>query len=185
MWQYRKPNFIWKKNIKKQLYLLLKLLLIKLNIAILFKTNYAMILNISPDHLERHGSIKNYVKAKFKLVQNQSKKDFAYINVKEKYLKKIMKASRIFSKIINVNLNKTKKFKKKITNSYFLTKGNQENLSFIFSISKKLNLNNKIILQTINKFKGLKFRQEIIYSSNKITCINDSKLQVLHLLLIF
>ena len=53
----------------------------------MFKTNYAMILNISPDHLERHGSIKNYVKAKFKLVQNQSKKDFAYINIKEQIFK--------------------------------------------------------------------------------------------------
>ena len=61
------------------------------------------------------------------------------------------------------------------TNKYFLTKSNQENLSFIFSISKKLNLKNKKILQTINTFKGLKFRQEIIYNSNKVTCINDSK----------
>jgi len=163
------------KNVSRKTIFVIEASSYQIEYSNIFKTNYAMILNISPDHLERHGSIKNYVKAKFKLVQNQSKKDFAYINVKEKYLSKIMKASRIFSKIINVNLNKTKKFKKKITNSYFLTKGNQENLSFIFSISKKLNLNNKIILQTINKFKGLKFRQEIIYSSNKITCINDSK----------
>ena len=46
----------------------------------LFKTNYAVILNISPDHIERHGSIENYVSAKFKLITNQSKKDFAYVN---------------------------------------------------------------------------------------------------------
>ncbi|SVB82500.1 uncharacterized protein METZ01_LOCUS235354, partial [marine metagenome] len=106
---------------------------------------------------------------------NQSKKDFAYINFQNEYLTKAIKTNKVFSKIIDVNLETINKFKKKITNPYFLTKGNQENLSFIFSISKKLNLKNKKILQTINTFKGLKFRQEIIYNSNKVTCINDSK----------
>jgi len=36
-------------------------------------------------------------------------------------------------------------------------------------------LQNKKIIQTINKFKGLKYRQEIIYKDDKITIINDSK----------
>ena len=39
-----------------------------------FKAKYAAILNITPDHLERHGNFNNYVKAKFKLIQNQEKK---------------------------------------------------------------------------------------------------------------
>ena len=37
-----------------------------------FKANYATILNITPDHLERHGTFSSYVKAKFKLVRNQN-----------------------------------------------------------------------------------------------------------------
>ena len=141
----------------------------------LFKTNYAVILNISPDHLERHGSMKNYVNAKFKLVTAQSRKDFAYMNVKDKYLKKKLKNNKIFSKIINVNLKTINNLKKKITNPYLLSQGNLENLSFIFSISGKLNLQKKKIIKTINKFKGLKYRQEIIFNNSKITFINDSK----------
>ena len=31
-----------------------------------FKANYAVILNITPDHLERHGTFASYVKAKLK-----------------------------------------------------------------------------------------------------------------------
>ena len=50
-----------------------------------------------------------------------------------------------------------------------------DNLSFIFAICKKLNLKNKKIFETINKFKGLKYRQEIIYQNKNITFINDSK----------
>ena len=42
----------------------------------LFKSNIALILNISPDHLERHKTINKYVSAKFKLIKNQSKNDF-------------------------------------------------------------------------------------------------------------
>ena len=38
----------------------------------LFKSNISLILNISPDHLERHKTIHRYVSAKFKLVKNQS-----------------------------------------------------------------------------------------------------------------
>ena len=39
-----------------------------------FKTNYAIILNISPDHMERHNSLNKYISAKFKLVKKQKKK---------------------------------------------------------------------------------------------------------------
>jgi len=168
------PILLEKKIFKKTIFVI-EISSYQIDYCKIFKSNYSMILNISIDHLERHGSIKNYVDAKFKLVKNQSKNDFAFLNIKNKYLKKILKKNKIDSKIINVNNQLIKKIKKKITNSYFLTIGNQENLSFILSISKKLNLKNKIILKTINSFKSLKFRQEVIYSSDKFTCINDSK----------
>ena len=163
------------KNISKKTIFVIEASSYQIDYSKIFKTNYAIILNISPDHLERHGSLKNYINAKFKLLKSQSKKDFAYINAKDKYLRKKIKSSKVFSKIINVNLNKIYKFRKKINNPYFLTRGSKENLSFIFSICETLNLKNKNIFKIINKFKGLKFRQEIIYKSKKVTCINDSK----------
>ena len=44
----------------------------------IFKTNIAAILNISPDHLERHGTLQKYIKAKFRLIKNQILKDLKY-----------------------------------------------------------------------------------------------------------
>ena len=38
-----------------------------------------------------------------------------------------------------------------------------------------MTLQNKKILRIVNNFKGLKYRQEIIYKNNRITIINDSK----------
>ena len=44
-------------------------------------------------------------------------------------------------------------------------------------LSRWYNQNNFVtgIIKTINKFKGLKFRQQIIFKSKKFTLINDSK----------
>ena len=141
----------------------------------IFKANYASILNISPDHLERHGTFANYVKSKFKLFKNQTNKDYSFLNSKDKHLKKEIKKNKIKSKIVYVNSKLINKYKKKISNPYFFTDGNRENLSFIFTISKILNLKKNKIFENINNFKGLKFRQQMIYKSKKITLINDSK----------
>jgi len=140
-----------------------------------FKANYAAILNISPDHLERHGNLSNYVRAKFKLVKNQTDKDYAFFDIKNKYLKKFLNKNKLNSKIINVSKKSYLKEIYKIKNSYFYTNGNKENLRFIFSIANKLKLKKKYLIKTINRFKGLNFRQQIIYNSKKLTVINDSK----------
>ena len=63
----------------------------------------------------------------------------------------------------------------KIKNPYFNTDGNKENLRFIFSIANKLKLKKKYLFKTINRFKGLNFRQQIIYNTKNISVINDSK----------
>ncbi len=140
-----------------------------------FKANYAMILNISPDHLERHETFSKYVKSKFKLVKNQLRNNYAFLNINDKFLKREIKINKINCNLIHVN-NKliTNKFNK-VNNSYFNTFGNQQNLLFIFAISKILKLNKSKIFKIINNFKGLKFRQQIIFNSKKITIINDSK----------
>ena len=140
-----------------------------------FKANYALILNISPDHLERHGTFINYVKSKFKLFRNQTKQDYSFFNIKNKYLKREIKKSKIYSRIIKVDAKLIKKHIRKIKNPYFLTEGHQNNLAFIFAIAKKFRLKKTNLFKVINNFKGLKYRQQIIYNSKELTLINDSK----------
>ena len=138
-----------------------------------FKTDYAFILNISPDHLERHKSIQKYAHAKFKLILNQHKNFYAFID-KNIYLNKEIKKYRIKSKIIKINPNYYK-IKKLISNNYFDNINNLNNLSFILEFSKVFKLNNSKLLKTINLFKGLEFRQQVIYKNKFVTIINDSK----------
>ena len=65
--------------------------------------------------------------------------------------------------------------KKKIDNQYFLNETNKENLSFVLTISKKFKLNKKFLIKTIQNFKGLNYRQQIILKKKNLTIINDSK----------
>ena len=140
-----------------------------------FKANYALILNISPDHLERHGTFINYVKSKFKLFSNQTNKDYSFFDIKNKYLKKEIKKNKIYSQIIKVDTKLINKHIRRIKNPYFLTEGHQNNLAFIFAITKKFRLKKTNLFKVINNFKGLKYRQQIIYHSKELTLINDSK----------
>ena len=67
-----------------------------------FRSDYSLILNLSPDHLERHNSFRNYVKAKFKLIQNQSKNNFAFIEKENRIINNLIKKNKIKSKICKV-----------------------------------------------------------------------------------
>ena len=141
----------------------------------LFKSNISLILNISPDHLERHKTINKYVSAKFKLVKSQSKKDFAILNTKNFYIKKELQSKNFLPKIIKIEKDLSNIFLKKINNQYFNTEGNKENLKFILEVAKILKLKKNSLVKTLKKFQGLKYRQEKIFHSKKLTIINDSK----------
>ena len=90
-------------------------------------------------------------------------------------INKKINSKKYKQKIIRVDLKKANKTIKQLNNKYFLSAGNRENLSFVLKISDTLKLNNKILFKTLNRFKGLKYRQQIIYEDKNLTIINDSK----------
>ena len=147
----------------------------QLDYSKLFKSNISLILNISPDHLERHKTINKYISAKFKLVKNQSKKDFAILNIKNFYIKRELESKNFLPKVVTIKKNIDSILLKKINNKFFSTEGNKENLKFILEVAKILKLDKNLLVKTLKKFKGLKYRQEIIFQSKKLTIINDSK----------
>jgi len=63
-----------------------------------YKTNLAAILNVSIDHLERHGNFKNYVKSKIKLIAMQNKGSCAFIENKNKIIDKLLNKKKLIQK---------------------------------------------------------------------------------------
>ena len=163
------------KNIKPQTIFVIEASSYQIEYSKYFKTDFAIILNISPNHLERHRTFKNYIKSKFRLIKSQKKNSFAFIEKNNNFLKEELKKNKINSKIIKVNLKISNKIKKKIKNPYFENKNNLNNLKFVLEISKKLKLKNQKIFKVVNSFKELNFRQQILYKNKKLLIINDSK----------
>ncbi len=141
----------------------------------IFKSKYAAILNITPDHIERHKTLERYIKAKFKLLRNQTKNSLGFIKKNDPLIQKELKVKKLSGKIIKVNTHKINKIFNKLNNEYFTTEANKENLSFVLSILKKFKLKKKPLIKTIKNFKGLKYRQQVIYKKSYLTIINDSK----------
>ena len=165
-------------KIKKKYIFILEVSSYQLQYSKIFHSKYAAILNISPDHLERHKNIKNYVKVKSKIFLAQNGSDYSYINSRNKFsklIKNIFKSLKLKSKLISVNKSSCNFLLKKINNKYFESEGNIENLTFAYTIVKNFKVSDKIIIKALNEFKGLSHRQEVIFSNKKLLCINDSK----------
>ena len=162
------------KKVKKKTIFIVEASSYQLEYSKIFRSKYALILNLSPDHIERHKTINNYIKAKFKLLKNQLKGHYAFVKKDDLLINKKLKTTKFNSNLIRVDTKKNN-FLKNIHNNYFLTETNKENLLFVLEVSKKFNLKNKVLLKTIQNFKGLKYRQQIIVKKKYLTIINDSK----------
>ena len=163
------------KKIKEDTIFVIEASSYQLEYSKLFKSKYAAILNISPDHLERHGTINNYILAKFKLIKNQNKNSIVLINKFNKYIQNRIKKIKYKSKIIKVDTKLKKKFINIFHNEYFLSASNIENLSFVIELAKKFNVKKSNLIKAVRKFNGLNYRQQIIFKDKKISIINDSK----------
>ena len=162
-------------NIKKKTIFVIEASSYQLEYSKIFKSKFAVILNLSNDHIERHRTLNNYVKAKFKLLKNQDKGHFAFLKKDDQLIQKEFKLNNFKSKIVKVDTKKNIPILKKIENNYFLTENNMENLAFVVEISKQLKLKKNLLIKSISNFKGLKYRQQIIYKKKNLMIINDSK----------
>ncbi len=140
-----------------------------------FKTDYAVILNLSPDHLERHGNLSKYANAKLKLIYDQKKNKQSFIENNNQIINKNISYKNIKSKINKIIYNNENLFRKRIKNIYLLDKNNLKNIHFVYSLCKKLKFADNKIFNSLNKFKGLKFRKQIILNKKNLIIINDSK----------
>jgi UDP-N-acetylmuramoylalanine--D-glutamate ligase len=163
------------KKISKKTFFVIEVSSYQLEYSKIFSAKYAVILNISIDHIERHKNLTNYVNAKFKLLDSQNKKSFAFVKKNDQLINKKIRKNKFKPKIYKVDTLNINKLSNQLNNKYFISDGNKENLSFILKIASKLMLNKTKLFKTLSNFKGLKYRQQIIFDNKDLTIINDSK----------
>lgn len=160
--------------------------------------NIAALLNITPDHIDHHGSMEAYIEAKKRIFRNQTSQDFALIDVDNENSKKVfeeLKNDKKFqAKLIPISTkhiqkngislingiltNKLSGFDSKLElRSEFLRgEHNEQNMAFAFAIACCFgSKNEQKIVEAIKKFEGLPHRCKIIARKNEVTFVNDSK----------
>jgi UDP-N-acetylmuramoylalanine--D-glutamate ligase len=159
-------------DLKKNIFLVIEASSYQLAHSKFICPDYAFLLNITNDHLDWHGSMKNYVNSKFKIFELQKKNQYSFINIK---FKKKFKQKKFLSKLIIPKKEDYKKLKYKIKNIYIKSNINDENMSNVFKFSKLLNISDSSFIKSMNTFTGLPHRYEFFLKKKNINFINDSK----------
>ena len=160
-------------NLKKNCVVIVEVSSFQLALSKFIKPNCALILNITKDHLDWHGTMENYINSKLKIFSLQQNNDFALFNNSK--ILSLFKKKRYLSKIKFVHLKKYKKLKFKLKNNYLNSIANEENMSFAYEVSKLFKIKKQSFFNSIKSFKGLSHRHEIFYKKKNFTFINDSK----------
>ncbi len=159
-------------EIKKNIFLVIETSSFQLSHSRFIHPNYAILLNVTNDHLDWHGSFNAYMSSKLKIFNLQNTHNFALLN---DGFKKIFRKKKYRSKLISTKIKEYHKIKFKIRNFYLKSSTNDENMIFAFTLAKSLKINQKSFIKSMNSFVGLPHRYEIFYKKKNIVFINDSK----------
>ncbi|GAB4167737.1 MAG: UDP-N-acetylmuramoyl-L-alanine--D-glutamate ligase [Rickettsiaceae bacterium] len=156
-----------------------------------FNPDIAVLLNITPDHLDRHGTFEKYCQAKFKAFQGDGIKVIGIDNDKSKEFythlkiygdeKVIPISSNLYRHGISCDQHQiVDRFFNR--GSYGLRKlnnlpgaHNRENIAASFAVCRALGLMPKEIIEHLLTFKGLAHRMQYLGTKDGISYYNDSK----------
>jgi len=181
-------------------YLVLELSSFQLELIHDFLPDIAIFLNLTPDHLDRHQTMANYLKTKLKIFMNQNNSHKAVLNADDRTImthrceigsQKAYLANRADSipqhavessyltdnKIIwnNYTSNSPDEFVFDTDRSHLLGLHNRQNMmASILAVSKEISDKN-LIQNSLDSFLPLPHRLEKISEIHSITFINDSK----------
>jgi UDP-N-acetylmuramoyl-L-alanine--D-glutamate ligase len=159
-----------------------------------FKPHISAILNITPDHLDRHHSMEEYISIKKDITLNQTKEDFCILNYEDEVLRKFGESDKcpakaiffsserkleegyyLFENAIYSKFNKEEKKILEVKELGILGKHNYENVMAAIAISVSLKIPMDIIVKTCKEFKGVEHRIEHVATKYGINYYNDSK----------
>ena len=159
--------------------------------------NIAILLDIYEEHLDHYSSMEKYIEAKFNVAKFQSENDIFIYNASNKYMQEfnfnykksdyaIIEEDDELSKTLNLKsdnyvlinedgiyFNKTKLFASKL-NMQLKGKHNENNVLFVLTVAKILNLDMEKAKNTIENFKNLEHRMEFVAEINGVKYYNDS-----------
>ena len=159
-----------------------------------FKAEVAVLMNITPDHLDRYGyDFQNYIDSKFRITKNQTKSDYLIYwaddpvisteLTKKQYMMTLLPFSdttkeKMVAYIDNKELIIDYLHKTKLMTIHELALKGRHNIynSMAAAIAGKvLNIRKDVIRESLADFQGVEHRLEPVIKVSGINFINDSK----------
>lgn len=157
-----------------------------------FHPTVSAILNITPDHLDRHHTMENYARTKQDITKNQSGNDICVLNYEDPYTEEF--AQKCPAKVVYFSSART------LENGYFLEGEeikyaedgrevtllnihemkllgihNVENVMAAIAISEGFGVPREHILQVVKNFTAVEHRIEYVTTVKDVDYYNDSK----------
>lgn len=157
-----------------------------------FAPKVSAILNITPDHLNRHHTMECYVETKEKIASNQTKEDVCVLNYEDAYTRafgdkcpakvvffssKRELADGLFLQGEEIMLAENGKSQKLMNIHEMNLVGlcNVENVMAAIAICRAMDVPMDVILATVRQFKAVEHRIEFVATKNGVDYYNDSK----------
>ncbi len=157
-----------------------------------FHPNVSAILNITPDHLNRHHTMENYVAVKERIAENQTKNDICVLNYEDPYTKNF--GERCPAKVVyfssaraledGLYLDGEEIYEahggqaERLMNIHEMNLVgicNVENVMAAIAVSEAVGVPMAEILETVRQFKAVEHRIEFVASKRGVDFYNDSK----------
>ncbi len=152
------------------------------------KPDIGMLLNISPDHLDRHGNMDKYIDIKFDIFKHQNEDDISIIGldgdiVSSEIKKRNFKSNLILYKNNPLNENKIAELHSNgVVSNYDISKYTAShkitypsNIIACIACMQAMKIQFNSYCKYFDSFRGLRHRTELIHEYNNIQYINDSK----------
>lgn len=164
-------------------YYVLEISSFQLDNIINFRPNISMILNITPDHLDRYEyQLENYISAKFNIIQNQQAGDIFLYNSDNENIANRLKNITITPKGVSISEDMIQDELLKVGNATFdmsrtPLKGKHNFMNALFAIhaAKTLGASDEAIQKGLETFVNAPHRMELVATIDGVDYINDSK----------
>ena len=159
-----------------------------------FRPNISVLTNITPDHLDRYDyKFENYIASKFRIVMNQTDKDFFIYDNDDEVIKEWLSKHKIKPKKLPFSLEKEVDEGAYLNNDKMILtldkqttsmpvssialdgKHNIKNAMAAAMVAQLLKIRKETIRECLSNFMGVEHRLEQVLKINKVQYINDSK----------
>jgi UDP-N-acetylmuramoylalanine--D-glutamate ligase len=180
-------------DVKENEFVALEVSSFQLDLIDNFKPKVAVILNITPDHLNRYeNKFENYIQSKLRVYKNQTEDDYLILNKDDEILIKSLtsfksksyyfslKEKQLFGSSlskdeITFDINGKANFHCKVSDINLTGEHNIANAMAVISAAKLFNADNEKIKEALHSFQGVEHRLELVRIIDGVKFINDSK----------